>query len=77
VRSLKLFVETGSMSQHTIVMSGQRYTVQIYQYAHTVWIADGAFLGHQLRARGSTAKKAVTAWQNAAVNKLRISPSDF
>jgi hypothetical protein len=76
VRSLKLFVEAGSMSQHTIVMSGQRYTVQIYQYAHNVWIADGAFLGHQLRARGSTAK-AVTAWQNAAVNKLRISPSDF
>jgi hypothetical protein len=77
VRSLKLFVEAGSMSQHTIVMSGQRYTVQIYQYAHNVWIADGVFLAHQLRARGSTAKKAVTAWQNAAVNKLRISPSDF
>jgi hypothetical protein len=69
--------EAELMSQHTIVMFGQHYTVQIYQYANNVWIADGAFLGHRLRARGSTAKKAVTAWQNAAVNKLRISPSVF
>jgi hypothetical protein len=57
------------MSQHTVDVSGQRYAVQVYQYADNVWIADGEFRGHQLRTRGSTAKKAVTAWQNAAVDK--------
>jgi hypothetical protein len=45
------------------------YAVQVYQYADNVWIADGEFRGHQLRTRGSTAKKAVTAWENAAVDK--------
>jgi hypothetical protein len=57
------------MSQHTVDVSGQLYAVQVYQYADNVWIADGEFRGHQLRTRGSTAKKAVTAWQNAAVDK--------
>jgi hypothetical protein len=55
------------MSQHTVDVSGRHYVVQVYQHANNVWIAAGVFLGDQLRTRGSTAKKAVRAWQKAAV----------
>jgi hypothetical protein len=65
------------MSQHTVDMSGQRYAVQVYQYPDHLWIADGEFLGRQLRTIGSTMRKAVMAWQNAAVKKLRLAPSVF
>jgi hypothetical protein len=49
------------------------HAVRVYQYGNILWIADGKFLGLQLRTIGSTAKKAVSTWQNAAV-KRRISP---
>lgn len=57
------------MSQHTVDVSGQRYGVRVYQYADHLWIADGEFLGHQLRTMGSTLRKAVMAWQSAAVKR--------
>jgi hypothetical protein len=43
--------------------------VQVYRYAVNLWIADGKVLGQQLRTIGRTAKKAVRAWQNAALQK--------
>ena len=55
----------------TVDVSRQHYAVQVYQYANRVWIADGEFLGDQLRTRGSTAKKAVRAWRKAAAGKHR------
>jgi hypothetical protein len=55
----------------TVDVSRQHYAVQVYQYANHVSIADGEFLGDQLRTRGSTAKKAVRAWQKAAGDKHR------
>jgi len=54
------------MQQHSIDVSGQYCAVHVYQFAKNVWIADGEFLGDQLRARGSTARKAVSAWRKAA-----------
>ena len=64
-------IRGGSMTQqHTVDVCGRHYAVQVYQYAGNVWIADGVFLGHQLRTRGSTAKKAVGAWQNAALRQV-------
>jgi hypothetical protein len=45
------------MIQHTVDVSGQRYAVQVYQYADNLWIADGELLGQQLRTIGSTPKK--------------------
>jgi hypothetical protein len=60
-----------SMSRHTVDVSGQRHAVQVYRYADNLWIADGKVLGQQLRTIGRTAKKAVSAWQNAAVQKRR------
>jgi hypothetical protein len=62
------------MRQHTVDVSGQRYAVKVYQYADHLWIADGELLGHELRTIGSTVKKAVIAWQNAAVKKQRLTP---
>jgi hypothetical protein len=44
--------------------------VRVYQYADNLWIADGELLGHQLRTIERTAKKAVGAWQDAAVKRL-------
>jgi hypothetical protein len=61
------------MIQHTVDVSGQRYAVQVYQYADNLWIADGELFGQQLRTIGSTPKKAVRAWRNAVVEKRRIS----
>jgi hypothetical protein len=57
------------MEQHTIDVTGQQYVVQVFQLANSVWVADGEFLGDQLRTRGSTAGKAVKAWRKAAVEK--------
>src|SRR4030095_8758773 len=65
-----------SMSRHTVDVSGQRHAVQVYRYADNLWIADGKVLGQQLRTFGCTAKKAVSAWQNAALQK-RCPPSPF
>jgi hypothetical protein len=62
------------MSRHTVDVSGQRHAVQVYRYAVNLWIADGKVLGQQLRTIGRTAKKAVRAWQNAALQK-RCPPS--
>ena len=28
---------------------GERYALNVYQHGDNLWIADGAFLGHQLR----------------------------
>jgi len=65
------WIRGGSMTQqHTVDVCGRHYAVQVYQFADTVWIADGVFLGHQLRTRGSSAKKAVSAWQNAALRQV-------
>jgi hypothetical protein len=37
-------------------MCGQRYAAQVYQHADNLWIADGEFLGHQLRTIERTAR---------------------
>lgn len=62
--------------QHRINVSNQHCAVQVYQMANHVWIADGEFLGAQLRARGSTAGKAVSAWRRAAVKRPQFSKYD-
>lgn len=62
------------MSQHTVDVSGWRYAVQVYQYANNLWIADGEVFDHQLRTIGRTAKKAVSAWQNAAIERRGKAP---
>jgi hypothetical protein len=63
------------MSQHTVDVSGRCYAVRVYQYADNLWIADGEVFDHQLRTIGRTAKKAVSAWQNAATERGRDSAS--
>jgi len=62
------------MRQHTVDVSGRHYAVEVYQHADNVWIAAGEFLGDQLKTRGSTAKKAVRAWQKAAVGRISDNP---
>jgi hypothetical protein len=62
------------MSQHTVDVSGRCYAVRVYQYADNLWIADGEVFDHQLRTIGRTAKKAVSAWQNAAIGRAAIAP---
>jgi hypothetical protein len=48
---------------------GQQYALHVYQYADNLWIADGDFLGHQLRTIERTLQKAVRSWQKAAIEK--------
>jgi hypothetical protein len=57
------------MEQHTGAAPGRHSSVQVYQVATHVWIADGEALGDQLRVRGSTPGKALIAWREAAVKR--------
>jgi hypothetical protein len=57
------------MTQHSVGVFGQRYALNVYQYAHNLWIADGEFLGHHLRTIDRTQLKVVRAWQKAAIEK--------
>jgi uncharacterized protein YvpB len=58
-----------TMTQHSVDVFGQRYSLYIYQYADNLWIAVGEFLGYQLRTIDRTELKAVRAWQKAAIEK--------
>jgi hypothetical protein len=58
------------MERHAVQVSGHLCGVQVYRLATNVWIAEGDFLGDQLRARGSTAGKAVKAWHEVAGKRL-------
>ncbi|MGA6935870.1 MAG: hypothetical protein WCC54_26110 [Pseudolabrys sp.] len=58
-----------TMTQRSVEVFGQRYALNVYQHGDNLWIADGAFLGHQLRTINRTALKAVRAWQKAAIEK--------
>ena len=57
------------MTQYSVDVFGQRYALHVDQYADNLWIADGEFLGHQLRTIERTAQKAVRAWKKAAIEK--------
>jgi len=52
---------------------GQPYALNVYQHADNLWIADGDFLGHQLRTIERTLQKAVRSWQKAAIEKRLFS----
>ena len=54
------------MPERTIDICGRAYEIQVYCLAKRFWVAVGEYLGEQLRTRGSTAGKAVTAWRKAA-----------
>jgi hypothetical protein len=58
-----------TMTRHSLDVFGQRYALNVYQHADNLWIADGEFLGHQLRTIDRTALKAVRAWRKAAIEK--------
>ncbi|MGA7254163.1 MAG: hypothetical protein WBE29_05025 [Pseudolabrys sp.] len=58
-----------TMTQHSVEVLSQRYALHVYQYADNLWIAEGAFLGQQLRTIERTVQKAVHAWQKAAIEK--------
>jgi len=60
------------MQDQKIKVSKQHCAVHIYLMANHVWIADGEFLGGQLRARGNTAEEAMSAWRRAAASKPRM-----
>jgi hypothetical protein len=57
------------MNQYSLDVFGQRYALHVAKYADNLWIADGEFLGHQLRVIERTAQKAVRAWKKAAIEK--------
>jgi hypothetical protein len=57
------------MERRTVDAPGRRCSVQVYQVAKQVWVADGEALGDQLRVRGNTAGKALTAWHKAAAKR--------
>jgi hypothetical protein len=59
----------GHLTQYSVDVFGQRYALHVDQYADNLWIADGEFLGHQLRTIERTAQKAVRAWKKAAIEK--------
>lgn len=54
------------MLEFTIDVCGQVHKIRVYCFANSFWVAAGEHLGKQLRTRGSTAGKAVTAWRRAA-----------
>jgi hypothetical protein len=58
-----------TITQHSVDVSGLLYALRVYQYADNLWIAEGAFLGHQLRTIERTVQKSVRAWQKAAIEK--------
>ena len=58
-----------TMTQYSVDVFDQRHVLHVYQYADNLWIAVGEFLGHPLRTIGRTARKAVRAWQKAAIEK--------
>jgi hypothetical protein len=57
------------MERHTVDAPGRRCSVQVYQVAKHVWVADGEALGDQLRVRGNTSGKALIAWHKAAAKR--------
>ena len=60
-------------TRHSVDVFGQQYALHVYQYADNLWIAEGEFLGRQLRTIERTLQKAVRSWQKAAIEKR---PSD-
>jgi len=60
-------------TRHSVDVFGQQYALHVYQYADNLWIAEGDFLGRQLRTIERTLQKAVRSWQKAAIEKR---PSD-
>jgi len=62
-----------SKTRHSVDVFGQRYALHVYQYADNLWIADGDFLGRQLRTIERSLQKAVRSWQNAAIEKRLFS----
>ena len=60
-------------TRHSVDVFGQRHALNVYQHADNLWIADGDFLGHQLRTIERTLQKAVRSWQKAAIEKRLFS----
>jgi hypothetical protein len=60
-------------TRHLVDVFDERYALHVYQYADNLWIADGDFLGHQLRTIERTLQKAVRSCQNAAIEKRLFS----
>jgi len=60
-------------TRHSVDVFGQPYALNVYQHADNLWIADGDFLGHQLRTIERTLQKAVRSWQKAAIEKRLFS----
>jgi hypothetical protein len=58
-----------TMTQHSVEVLSQRYALHVYKYADNLWIAEGAFLGQQLRTIERNVQKAARAWQKAAIEK--------
>jgi hypothetical protein len=56
-------------THHSVVVFGEQYALDVYQYADNLWIAVGELLGHRIRTVDRTALKAVRAWQKAAIEK--------
>ena len=54
------------MAERKIDVEGQTYTIQVYRFAQSIWIAVGEYLGEQLRTRGANAEQAAKAWRRAA-----------
>jgi hypothetical protein len=46
-----------TMTQHSVEVLSQRYALHVYKYADNLWIAEGAFLGQQLRTIERTVQK--------------------
>jgi len=59
------------MEQQIVAAPLRHRSVDVYQVAKHIWIADGKVLGNQLRVRGSTSRKALIAWRKAAVERTR------
>jgi len=61
-------------TRHSVDVFGQQYALHVYQYADNLWIAEGEFLGRQLRTIERTLQKAVRSWQKAAIEKRLTTP---
>jgi len=55
----------------TIKVTGEPYTITVYQEFESVWVADGEFRGERLTVKAPTEGLAVGSWREAARRRAK------
>jgi hypothetical protein len=60
--------------ERTVMVWGEPQTVTVYQKSRTVWIAVGDYMGKTIDVKGSSERRALKLWMDAARYRVDDQP---